>query len=109
MGCFRYAPATPEPHVLPWITKGFIMGMTPVQLFESFFEGNLLDCHYAPGDIRRDFNAAVAVSHFADQYFKYNKRHKSNLVPSYDTIGFFIDYLESQTNSAFRDMAYPLY
>jgi len=65
---------------MPWITKGFIMGMTPVQLFESFFEGNLLDCHDVPGDIRRVFNATVAVSHFADQYFKYNKRDKSNLV-----------------------------
>jgi len=62
------------------------MGITPVQLLESFFEGNLLDCHDVPGDIRRVFNATVAVSHFADQYFKYNKRHKSNLVSSYDTI-----------------------
>ena len=32
------------------------MGMTPVQLFESFFEGNLLDCHDAPGDILLWFN-----------------------------------------------------
>ena len=80
------------------------MGMTPNQFFESFVEGNLFDCHDAPGDIRRAFNAAVAASHFADHYFTYNKRHNSNLVSAYDTIGPFIGYLESQTNGAFRDI-----
>jgi hypothetical protein len=78
--------------------------MTPEQFFEFFVEGNLIDCSDAPGDIRRAFNAAVAASHFADQYFNYNKRHNSNLVLAYDNIGSFIEYLESLTNGAFRDI-----
>jgi hypothetical protein len=80
------------------------MGMTPKQFFESFVEGNLIDCHYAPGDIRRAFNAAVAATHFADQYFRYNERHNPNLVSSYGTLGSFIRYLEFLTNNAFKDI-----
>lgn len=80
------------------------MGMTPEQFFESFVEGNLVDCRDAPGDIRRAFNAAVATSHFADQYFAYNQRHNPNLVMSYNTIGPFIENIECLTNGAFRDI-----
>jgi len=78
--------------------------MTPEQFFESFVEGNLFDCRDDPGDIRRAFNAAVAASHFADQYFEYNKRYCSNLVSAYENIGPFIQCLESLTNGAFRDI-----
>ncbi len=80
------------------------MGMTPDQFFESFVEGNLLDCHDSPGDIRRAFNAAVAASHFADQYFTFNKRHKPTTVSAFDNIGAFVEHLSIQTNAAFKDI-----
>ncbi|WP_320040772.1 hypothetical protein [uncultured Desulfobacter sp.] len=80
------------------------MGMTPVHFFDSFVEGNLTDCHEAPGDIRRAFNAAVSASHFADQYFIYNKRHYPHLVSSYNTLGQFIETLERLTDGGFRDI-----
>jgi hypothetical protein len=80
------------------------MGMTPDQFFESFVEGNLLDCHNAPGDIRRAFNAAVAASHFADHYFNFNKRHNPAIVAVFDNFGAFVEHLSTQTNTAFRDI-----
>lgn len=80
------------------------MGMTPDQFFESFVEGNLNDCHELPGDIRRAFNVAVAASHFADQYFTFNKRHSPTLVSPFDNIGDFVEHLSTQTNGAFRDI-----
>jgi hypothetical protein len=46
------------------------MGMTPYSFFEAFVEGNALDCHEDPGDVRRAFNAAVSASHVADQYLQ---------------------------------------
>ena len=80
------------------------MGMTPDQFFESFVEGNLIDCHNSPGDIRRALNAAVAASHFADHYFNFNKRHNPDIVSAFDNIGAFVEHLSTQTNAAFRDI-----
>ena len=80
------------------------MGMTPSEFFESFVEGNRFDCHESPGDVRRAFNAAVAASHFADQYFTYNKRHNPPLVAAFDKIGAFVEHLTIRTNGAFRDI-----
>jgi hypothetical protein len=80
------------------------MGMTPDEFFESFVEGNRFDCHESPGDVRRAFNAAVAASHFADQYFTFNKRHSPSLVSAFGNIGAFVEHLTTETNGAFRDI-----
>lgn len=80
------------------------MGMTPELFFESFVEGNSKDCHDMPGNVRRAFNAAVAVSHLADHYFTFNKRHNPNLVAAFSNIGSFVEHLSDKTGGAFRDI-----
>jgi len=80
------------------------VGMTPEQFFESFVEWNLEDCFDKPGDIRRGFNAAVSVSHLADQYFTYAKRHRPDLVAQFQTLGEFVEHLSLKTAGAFRDV-----
>ena len=78
--------------------------MTPNQFLESFVERNLVDCFDEPGDIRRGFNAAVSVSHLADQYFTYAKHHRPDLVAQFQTFGKFVEHLSLKTAGAFRDV-----
>ena len=80
------------------------MGMTPVNFFELFVLGNIKDCHYNPGCLRRAFNASLAASHLADQYFTYNKFHNPSLVSSFNTIGEYVNYISEKTDGAFRDV-----
>ncbi len=80
------------------------MGMTPYSFFEAFVEGNALDCHEDPGDVRRAFNAAVSASHVADQYLQYCKRHKPDAVSRFQNIGEFVEHLCNETGGAFRDI-----
>ena len=80
------------------------MGMTPISFFEAFVEGNALDCHNEPGDVRRAFNAAVSASHVADQYFKYCKRHRPDAVSVFQNLGEFVEHLCNETSGAFRDI-----
>lgn len=80
------------------------MGMTPDNFFEAFVEGNALDCHEDPGDLRRAFNAAVSASHIADQWFNYNKRHNPGAVTQFQKLGDFVEHLCNETFGAFRDI-----
>jgi len=80
------------------------MGMTPISFFEAFVEGNALDCHNEPGDVRKAFNAAVSASHVADQYFKYCKRHRPDAVSVFQNLGEFVEHLCNETSGAFRDI-----
>jgi hypothetical protein len=80
------------------------MGMKPQNYNEAFVQWNLCDCKELPGDIRRIFNAAVSVSHLADHYFNYNKRHHPELVSRFREIGDFVEYLTSRTNGNFKDV-----
>jgi hypothetical protein len=80
------------------------MGMTPISFFEAFVEGNSIDCHNEPGDVRKAFNAAVSTSHVADQYFRYCKRHKPDAVLAFHSLGEFVEHLCRETGGAFRDI-----
>lgn len=78
--------------------------MTPEQFFESFVEGNLDDFLDQPGDIRRGFNAAVSISHLADHYYYYAKRHQPELIVRYQSLGSFIEKISKKTGGVFRDV-----
>jgi len=80
------------------------MGMTPTQFFESFVEGNQLDCEENPGCVRRAFNAAVSASHLADHYFEFNRRENPDAVKHFPNIGKFVEHVSNQTSGAFRDV-----
>jgi hypothetical protein len=80
------------------------MGMTPFNFFELFVLGNIKDCHYNPGCLRRAFNASLAASHLADHYFTYNKFHNPSLVSGFNTIGEYVNYASEKTVGAFRDV-----
>ncbi len=80
------------------------MRMTPIQFLDTFVDGNHDDCHANPGCVRRAFNASLAASHLADQYFAFNQRHKPAIVSRFPKIGDYVEHLSNQTNGAFRDI-----
>lgn len=80
------------------------MGMTPTQFFESFVEGNQLDCEQNQGCVRRAFNAAVSASHLADHYFEFSRRNNPDAVREFPNIGKFVEHVSNQTSGAFRDV-----
>ena len=80
------------------------MGMTPDWYLEAFVEPNLRDCQDQPGDVRRAFNAAVSASSFADHCFKYQKRHRPEVVEKFPKVGQLRGYLAEETQGAFRDV-----
>lgn len=80
------------------------MGMTPDRYLYSLVEGNLEDYRAQPGNLRRAFNAVVAVSHLADTYFAYQSRHNPSSVSSFQNFGSFLEHLNEDTEGAFRDV-----
>lgn len=80
------------------------MGMTPIEYFESFVEGNLRDCQEDPGSVRRAFNAAISASHLADHLHTFNQRHNPHVVTGFKEIGQFVEHLSQETSGAFRDV-----
>jgi hypothetical protein len=80
------------------------MGMTPSDFFESFVEGNYDDCLENPGCVRRAFNAAVAASQMADNYFTFHSRHNPASIAAFPTIGQFVKHISQKTCGAFQDI-----
>ena len=80
------------------------MGMKPNDFFEIFVQGDYDDYLSNIGSIRHAFNASISVSHMANQYLIYYKRHDPSKVISFNKIGDFVEYLSKNTNDCFRDL-----
>ena len=80
------------------------MGMTPIEFFEGFVEGNLQDCLDDPGSVRRAFNAAISASHLADHFYTFNQRHNPQAVAGLKDSGQLVEHLTKETSGAFRDV-----
>lgn len=80
------------------------MGMTPEMFFDAFVEENASDYFSEPGSVRKAFNAAIAASHMADQYFHYHERRKPEVLAKYRRLPDFILFISKETGGAFRDI-----
>jgi hypothetical protein len=80
------------------------MGMTPDTYYEAFVLGNYEDCKSNPGCVRYAFNASVATSQLADQYFEYFRKNDNSKVQAYKKFGDFVEYLTKNTNGHFKDI-----
>ncbi len=80
------------------------MGMTPDHFFDAFVLGNYCDFAAHPNCVRRAFNAAIAASHMADQYFHYWDRHDKREVKEFTDLSAYLQHVVKETNGWFHDI-----
>lgn len=82
------------------------MPMTPDDFLLAFAIPNLEDFADRRDDVRLGFNAAVSISHAADHYLEYSRRHSLGRVEQFgeDGNGLLVEYLSRKSGGAFQDV-----